>query len=100
MDAEQIEKAIEKSVHVESTMGFMTAEHYSDFKYHAQEGLIRYGGSFAKNLGLALQSADVNNAIKIMKLWFSLCDEHCMLHKIFIAKRDARIKENEQKRSI
>lgn len=71
------------------SLGFISPDAYEDFKYHAIEGLLRFGGGFAKSLGVTLLHADLNNAAKIITTWFSLLEEHSILHKIWIAKRDA-----------
>lgn len=73
-------------------LGFQTPEEFQDFQYHACEGLMRFGGSWATGLGQLLQVSDVNNAYKIIKNWRSECEEHAELHRLFIKKRDKIVK--------
>lgn len=96
MNKQDIDEMMEEYHRVVTTLGFITIEAYEDFKYHAVEGLIRFGGSFASNLGRALAHADVPNSIKLIRLFHSLMDEHAMLHKIFIAKRDAGVLDEQK----
>lgn len=92
---EEVDEMMDGHLRVVMTLGFLTFEAYEDFKYHAAEGMMRFGGEFTRRLGHALVAADIPNAIKLIKLYWSMCDEHAMLHKIFIAKRDAGVLEDE-----
>jgi len=76
-----------------SILGFKTIDEITSYQYHACEGLMRFGGSFCKNLGNTLQSADFINAAKIIKHWRSECDEHAELHRLFIKKRNEKFSE-------
>lgn len=38
-------------------------------QYFVSQAMIRYGGSFASNLGQALAHADINNTVKIKSTW-------------------------------
>lgn len=69
-------------------LGFKDIEDYYDFKAHAAEGLIRFGGGFAQPLGYALAHADSTNSFKIITNWNDECVEHAELHKKFIANRN------------
>lgn len=94
MNDEQAEKIIEKGQLVGMTLGLLTDEAYEDFKWSAAAGLKKFGGAFAVKLGELLEVADVNNSIKILKLWYSLCEEHVWLYRAFVAKQKAEEAQN------
>ena len=93
MTEEDIDNLMSEHIHVMQTMGYLTMEAFEQSKYHAAEGMIRFGGNFMKNLGYALAHADVYNAAKIKSCWRSEWAEHAMLHRAFMAKRHAGVKD-------
>ena len=60
--------------------GFEGYKELEQFKYHAAEGLIRFGGSFAGALGNLLAVADSRNTFKILKVWRDELQEHADLY--------------------
>jgi hypothetical protein len=71
-------------------LGFPSLDAYEDFKYHAYEGLVRFGGSFCQALGRVLGASDMVNGIKVVKTWRSECEEHAELHRLFMKTRDKK----------
>ena len=67
---------------------FDDAETMGNFRYHAAEGMVRFGGSFINALGHALMHSDLRNTIKIMTHWKEECLEHADLHQKFIEQRN------------
>jgi hypothetical protein len=91
---EDIEKTIEDVNHAAMTMGFQSLDAYTRFKNDACEGMQRFGGEFARHLGMALFYADIKNSIKLMRMWHSLCEEHAMLYRASVAKQEAMKRED------
>lgn len=89
MEMEDIENMTAEAWHVTSSLGFLSYDAYSTYKRNAAYGLERFGGSFAKALGIALIHADSNNSVKIISFWRSMCDQHAMLYQAYEAKRKA-----------
>jgi hypothetical protein len=71
-----------------NVLDFRDADALWDFRYHAAEGMVRFGGSFMSALGHALMHSDLKNTIKIMTQWKYECLEHAELHRKFIKQRD------------
>lgn len=88
---EDIERMLAEYQEKVLTLGFLSIEAFEDFKYHAVEGMLRFGGSFSTAFGRCLQVADSSNTTKLMRLYFAMCEKYAMLHKMFIAKRDAGV---------
>ena len=47
-----------------------------DERIHAAEGMIKFGGSFTRNLGHALMKADIGNTKKIKEAFPKEWEEH------------------------
>jgi len=60
-------------------LGFKDFGEMEDFKRDAYEGLIRFGGSFASNLGRTLLHADMTNSGKIINTFRDVLTEHAEL---------------------
>jgi len=88
MDMEKIENDLHELQAVK-LLGYMSMDHFEEFKFDATEGLIRFGGSFAEALGRTLAHADHLNARKIMRYWLHECEQHAILYRMFIAKQKA-----------
>ena len=58
-----------------------------DFKHHACEGMIMFGGDFVSHLGHALARADIYNSLKILKTFDKECREQANLFIKFKEKR-------------
>jgi hypothetical protein len=93
LDDEELEQRLEPTKHVLDSLGMITIEHFYKFKVNAQNGLIKFGGSFAKKLGELLQVSDNKNAVKIMRVWQNECTQHEMLYRMYKAKEDAECEE-------
>jgi hypothetical protein len=79
-----------------SICGFDTIEQMDDFKVDASIGMIKFGGGFTHFLGQALARADSENAMKIIKMFRSMCDHHADLYKKFMRNRFMEgLKDNE-----
>ena len=70
-------------------LGYLDANHFCEHRANASEGLIMFGGSFHKALGYTLFRADLNNAIKLMRVWAQECEMHAILYKAYLAKQKA-----------
>lgn len=57
------------------------------FRYNAQEGMIKFGGSFVHALGHALAHADSSNTAKILRTWPDYCEEYAALWLKFMENR-------------
>lgn len=91
------EEFLDLEDHITQSLGFITYDHYLRYKSNAIEGLITFGGSFAKTLGELLRFADHNNSIKIISVWRNEISQHEMLWRIYIAKREAKVVEECEK---
>jgi hypothetical protein len=76
-------------------LGFMDYWHFAEYKNYAASGLFKYGEGFESALGCALLIADVNDAIKILRYWPQVCEQHSLLYKMYLAKEKALAKEKE-----
>lgn len=86
---EDLENRLEAENHVLDSLGMITMEHFHTFKYNAQQGLAKFGGSFARQLGMLLQVSDNQNAVKIIRVWQNECAQHEMLYRLWQAKENA-----------
>jgi hypothetical protein len=91
VDLEEIENNLEeeRSIH---DAGYINLNHFRVKKHTTQEGLIMFGGSFARALGTALFYADQQNALKIMRYWNHECEQHRILYEMYQAKLQAESK--------
>lgn len=83
---EKIEEEIEDSKRIQEA-GFMNLAHMDEYVHHAILGLIEFGDPFEINLGQLLAVSDLNNTLKILRIWQNLCEQHVHLYRI------ARVKE-------
>lgn len=85
----EIEQQLADRFHVESTMGFMTMEAYYEYKEAAIKGMALYGDDFSRRLGELLAVSDIRTTIKLMRLFYGICDQYVMLWRMGKAKLDA-----------
>lgn len=60
----------------------MTLEEYERYRGNTIQGLLQFGGEFARALGNALKFADLDNSVKILYNWQKECIEHELLWRI------------------
>ena len=90
IDMEAIENVVSDERKVMQA-GYMCYTSFLNRKFEAVEGLIKFGDPFYRSIGRALQYADLNNALKIMRYWRHECDQHALLYQI----QQARLKAEE-----
>lgn len=90
MTDEEIENQLEETKNLQR-FGFMNMAHYEEHKNHVVKGLIKFGGSFAVNLGKTLFVADKTNSLKILRYWNQECEQHAILYKMYLAKEEANV---------
>jgi hypothetical protein len=88
MTEKDIDNFIMQAETVARLSGFQSLEEMDRFKVDASEGMIRFGGGFAKPLGYALVHADSFNTAKLIEAFRDICNEHAQLWRKFIAKRE------------
>ena len=72
---------------ISKLLGFSDINEMEKFRLNAQQGMIQFGGSFARALGYALTHADSVNTYKILKIFRLECEEHAELHIKIMEKR-------------
>ena len=66
-------------------MGFPSLEAYNEWKFHASEGLQRFGGSFSELIGRAMCHADSKNLLKLVLTFKDMLAEHADLYREYLA---------------
>lgn len=85
---EVIEISLEEASKLQRA-GFMSLQHYEEYKSCASLGLVMYGDEFQQAIGLALHRSNVDNALKIIRYWNQDCEQHHLLYKMYLAKEKA-----------
>lgn len=86
---EETENKLEPARKIQA-QGFMDLCHFREFQLHASMGMKKYGKNFVESLGLTLSHAGIEDAIKIMRYWPQICEQHALLYKMFLAKEKAK----------
>jgi hypothetical protein len=86
---EELEIRLEEAAKLQR-FGFMNLKHYEEHKEHASTGLIKFGDGFEIALGIALQHAQMDDSLKILRYWNHRCEQYAILHKIYLAKEKIR----------
>lgn len=86
MDLEDIENKFADQEYLRS-IGFMDEKHFEEYRNQVTQGLLKFGGNFDVALSVALRAADRNNALKILRYWAHLCEQHAILYRMFEAKQ-------------
>lgn len=73
-------------------MGFMNLKHCEEYRDHVICGLRMFGDLFSKKLGDALDLADLDDSIKIMRYWSQLCENSALMYRMLLAKEKAEHK--------
>ena len=89
MTQSEIEEIEREQQHIADMAGMIDFNHFFEFKYRAIKGMLKFGGNFVQALAGALQYADNNNAVKIMRTWRAEVREHELLWRILEAKQKA-----------
>jgi hypothetical protein len=79
MTEEYIENYEDSFTAAGALLGYQKNKDYENYRYNAQEGMIKFGGSFVHALGHALAHADSNNTFKILSTFAEYAEEHAGL---------------------
>lgn len=96
MDLEKVDNDLYEAKRIQQA-GWVTMESYIEFKSQAATGLQMFGDVFLQRLGLALDAALTDDALKIMRYWHQACEQHQIIYKMYLAKEKA---ENDGKVEI
>lgn len=96
MTEEDLEQVYFEESLLAHVCGFKTTDEYYDYKYHAAEGMIKFGGSFTHMLGHVLARADSKNSAKVIRTWRKDCDHHAELHRKFMSNRDKQMEGQDE----
>ncbi len=77
-------------------LGYSSYDALSFFGYEAAQGMIKFGGSFAHALGMALAHADPINTMKIVKAFNYTCQEHAELYREWFKNRSKKEGANDE----
>lgn len=84
---EHAENLIADAIQVTQSLGFLSLDAFNNFKNNVVRGMLEFGSKFFIALGTALKEAIVSEAIKIMTVWRSKCEEYAILCEISDAKK-------------
>lgn len=85
MTDEEQENSLAEENHIKNS-GFIDRAHYERHKHEVAHGLMLFGEHFSISLGRALNQANLNDSLKIMRYWNHLCEQHAILFKMKEAK--------------
>jgi hypothetical protein len=84
MDMEHIEIQLEEAKNIQRA-GFMSMQHYREHKDKVIGGFVMFGDLFTMNLGYALNEANTEDSLKILRYWNQKCEQHAIMYKSFLA---------------
>lgn len=90
MDLEDIENDLYESKKLQS-LGYMDLNHFCEHRHCVIQGLSRFGDCFAAALGMALNKANVDDSIKIIRYWNHLCETNALMYKMYVAKHKTEV---------
>ena len=69
-------------------LGFENEESFNMWKYHASEGLQKFGGSFSELIGRAMCHADSRNMFRLIMGFRPMMEEHAELYRKYLRNRE------------
>jgi len=85
MDMEHVEEVLSKERQIKNA-GYISIEHYERFRNEVIDGLLYFADPFGRALGWALNEANLDDSLKILRYWNQLCQQTAIVHRMKAAK--------------